>query len=107
MFTASVPDELWLADIAYCSTTAGCMWRLSSMCTPESSLAGRSPGGHLQCVEHEIGAHADWLHKFLDSRSTSPESSSWMNLVERCFAELTNRMLKRPAHKSNAALTLT
>ena len=31
----------------------------------------------------------------------TPTSSSWMNLVERWFAELTNKMLRRSAHKSD------
>jgi transposase len=35
----------------------------------------------------------------------TPTSSSWMNLVERWFAELTNKLLRRSAHKSIAALT--
>lgn len=35
----------------------------------------------------------------------TPTSASWMNLVERWFAELTNKMLKRSAHTSVAALT--
>jgi transposase len=35
----------------------------------------------------------------------TPTSSSWMNLVERWFAELTTKMLQRSAHKSVAALT--
>jgi transposase len=35
----------------------------------------------------------------------TPTSSSWLNLVERWFAELTRRMLQRSAHKSVAALT--
>jgi hypothetical protein len=30
----------------------------------------------------------------------TPTSSSWMNLVERWFAELTNRQLGRSAHRS-------
>jgi hypothetical protein len=30
----------------------------------------------------------------------TPTSSSWMNLVERWFAELTNRKLHRSAHRS-------
>jgi hypothetical protein len=30
----------------------------------------------------------------------TPTSSSWMNLVERWFAELTNRKLRRSAHRS-------
>jgi transposase len=35
----------------------------------------------------------------------TPTSSSWMNLVERWFAELTNKLLRRSGHKSVAALT--
>jgi transposase len=35
----------------------------------------------------------------------TPTSSSWLNLVERWFAELTNRLLKRSAHPSVKALT--
>jgi transposase len=35
----------------------------------------------------------------------TPTSSSWLNLVERWFAELTRRLLKRSAHKSLKALT--
>jgi transposase len=34
----------------------------------------------------------------------TPTSSSWMNLVERWFAELTNRKLRRSAHRSVTAL---
>ena len=30
----------------------------------------------------------------------TPASSSWLNLVERWFAELTNRKLRRSAHRS-------
>jgi transposase len=35
----------------------------------------------------------------------TPTSSSWLNLVERWFAELTNRKLRRSAHRSIRALT--
>jgi len=35
----------------------------------------------------------------------TPTSSSWLNLVERWFAELTNRLLKRSAHRSVKDLT--
>jgi len=35
----------------------------------------------------------------------TPTSSSWLNLVERWFAELTQRLLRRSAHRSVAALT--
>ena len=34
----------------------------------------------------------------------TPTSSSWMNLVERWFAELTNRKLRRSTHRSVAEL---
>ena len=30
----------------------------------------------------------------------TPTSSSWLNLVERWFAELTNKKLRRGAHRS-------
>ena len=35
----------------------------------------------------------------------TPTSSSWLNLVERWFAELTRRLLQRSAHKTVKALT--
>ncbi len=35
----------------------------------------------------------------------TPTSSSWLNLVERWFAELTRKLLQRSAHNSVAALT--
>lgn len=35
----------------------------------------------------------------------TPTSSSWLNLVERWFAELTRKLLQRSAHKTVAALT--
>ena len=55
---------------------------------------------------HRTPAIRDWLLKH--ARFTfhfTPTSSSWMNLVERWFAELTNKMLRRSAHKSIATLT--
>ena len=55
---------------------------------------------------HKTPAIHDWLLKH--PRFTfhfTPTSSSWMNLVERWFAELTNKMLRRSAHKSVTALT--
>jgi hypothetical protein len=30
----------------------------------------------------------------------TPTSGSWLNMVERCFAELTNKKIKRGAHRS-------
>jgi transposase len=32
--------------------------------------------------------------------AAAPTSGSWLNLVERWFAELTNRKLRRSAHRS-------
>jgi transposase len=34
----------------------------------------------------------------------TPTSASWLNLVERWFAELTNRKLRRSSHRSLAEL---
>jgi len=43
----------------------------------------------------------DWLLKHPRFHlHFTPTSSSWMNLVERWFAELTNRKLRRSAHRS-------
>lgn len=36
----------------------------------------------------------------------TPNSSSWLNLVERWFAELTQKKLKRGIHRSVQALSL-
>ena len=50
---------------------------------------------------HKTPAVKDWLirHPRFYLHFT-PTSSSWMNLVERWFAELTNRKLRRSAHRS-------
>jgi len=73
----------------------------------------------LQTLEREVPAHLD-VHLVLDNSSThktpaiqrwlaahprfvlhfTPTSSSWLNLVERWFAELTNKLLRRGAHRS-------
>lgn len=55
---------------------------------------------------HKTPAIHKWLlqHPRFQLHFT-PTSSSWMNLVERWFAELTRKMLQRSAHKSVAALT--
>ena len=50
------------------------------------------------------------IHKWLLERPRftfhfTPTSSSWLNLVERWFAELTRKLLQRSAHTSVAALT--
>jgi transposase len=50
---------------------------------------------------HKTKAIRDWLlaHPRFVLHFT-PTSSSWMNLVERWFGELTNKKLRRSAHKS-------
>ena len=73
----------------------------------------------LQTIDAEVPAHLD-VHLVLDNSSThktpaikrwlaahprftlhfTPTSSSWLNLVERWFAELTTKLLKRGAHRS-------
>ena len=65
------------------------------------------PGGldlHLVCdnyATHKTPEVKKWLlrHPRFHLHFT-PTSSSWMNLVERWFAELTNRKLRRSAHRS-------
>jgi transposase len=73
----------------------------------------------LQTLDREVPAELD-VHIVLDNSSThktpaiqrwlaahprfvlhfTPTSSSWLNLVERWFAELTNKLLRRGAHRS-------
>jgi transposase len=55
---------------------------------------------------HKTPAIKTWLlrHPRFTFHFT-PTSSSWLNLVERWFAELTRKMLQRSAHRSVAALT--
>ena len=77
----------------------------------------------LQTIDREVPAELD-VHLVLDNSSThktpairrwlaahprfvlhfTPTSSSWLNLVERWFAELTNKKLRRGAHRSVRAL---
>ena len=50
---------------------------------------------------HKTPAIKDWLLKHPRFHlHFTPASSSWMNLAERWFAELTNRKLRRSAHRS-------
>jgi transposase len=50
---------------------------------------------------HKTPAVHQWLLKHPRFRlHFTPTSSSWLNLVERWFAELTNRKLRRSAHRS-------
>jgi transposase len=73
----------------------------------------------LATLDREVPPHLD-VHLVLDNSSThktplirrwltahprfvlhfTPTSSSWLNLVERWFAELTNKLLRRGAHRS-------
>lgn len=73
----------------------------------------------LQRIDREVPAELD-VHVILDNSSThktpaikkwllahprfvlhfTPTSSSWLNLVERWFSELTNKKLRRGAHRS-------
>ena len=73
----------------------------------------------LQTLDREVPADLE-VHLVLDNSSThktpaiqrwltahprfvlhfTPTSSSWLNLVERWFAELTNKLLRRGAHRS-------
>jgi transposase len=77
----------------------------------------------LATLEREVPAELD-VHVILDNSSThktpaiqrwllahsrfvlhfTPTSSSWLNLVERWFAELTDKRLRRGAHRSVAEL---
>jgi transposase len=77
----------------------------------------------LQTLDREVPAHLD-VHLVLDNSSThktpairkwlaahprfvlhfTPTSSSWLNLVERWFSELTTKLLRRGAHRSVGAL---
>jgi|SRR5690348_34866 len=63
---------------------------------------------HLICdnyATHKTPAIKKWLlrHQRFHLHFT-PTSASWLNLVERWFAELTNRKLRRSAHRSVAEL---
>jgi transposase len=90
-------------------------------------VIGRLHGRHraiefkqfLQTIDREVPAQLE-VHVVLDNSSThktpaihkwllahprfvlhfTPTSSSWLNLVERWFAELTTKKLKRAAHRS-------
>src|SRR4051794_241824 len=77
----------------------------------------------LQTIDREVPSHLD-VHLVLDNSSThktpkikrwlarhprfvlhfTPTSSSWINLVERWFGELTTKLLRRGAHPSVRAL---
>jgi transposase len=78
----------------------------------------------LDAIDNAVPAEFD-VHVVLDNSSThktpdihrwllrhprftfhfTPTSSSWLNLLERWFAELTRKLLQRSAHRTVAALT--
>ena len=76
----------------------------------------------LEAIDESVPTDLD-VHVILDNSSTHPDiqkwllrqprfsfhftptSSSWLNLVERWFAELTRRLLQRSAHRNVKALT--
>ena len=55
---------------------------------------------------HKTAAIQKWLkrHPRWEFHFT-PTSSSWLNLIERWFSELTTKKLQRSTHKSTRALT--
>ena len=59
---------------------------------------------HVICDNYATHKHAkvkDWLEKHPRFHMHfTPTYSSWLNLVERWFAELTNKALRRAAHRS-------
>jgi transposase len=95
--------------------------RSSAACTPAIALSRFKR--FLQTLDREVPRDLD-VHVILDNSSThktpairkwltahprfvlhfTPTSSSWLNLVERWFAELTTKKLRRGAHRSVADL---
>jgi transposase len=72
---------------------------------------GISAPGHLGELPRVVPFEAVDAHKTLEVKKRllrhprfhphfTPTSSSWTNLLERWFAELTNRELRRPVHRS-------
>lgn len=77
----------------------------------------------LNTIDAQVPAHLD-IHLILDNYGThktprvrrwlvrhprfhvhfTPTSASWLNLVERWFATLTQKQIKRGAHRSTRAL---
>jgi hypothetical protein len=57
----------------------------------------------LKLIDANVPEHLD-VHVVLDNVSThktpAVQRSSWLNLVERWFAELTNKWLRRGTHRS-------
>ena len=54
---------------------------------------------------HKTQAVRRWLHRHPRFHvHFTPTSASWINMVERWFADLTNRQIRRGAHRSTAQL---
>jgi transposase len=75
------------------------------------AIDAATPAGldlHLICdnyATHKTPAVQNWLLRHPRFQiHFIPTSSSWLNLVERWFAELTNRKLRRSAHRNVAEL---
>ena len=66
----------------------------------------RRPPGPRQQLDAQDAGDPDWLaaHPRFVLHFTPTSSSSWLNLVERWFAELTTKKLRRGAHRSVRAL---
>lgn len=84
-------------------------WESTWSCTQHGQrVTGASP--ERRCVCDNYATHkTPVVHKWLLRHPRfhlhfTPTSASWLNLVERWFAELTNRKLRRSAHRSVAAL---
>jgi transposase len=72
--------------------------KLTDAAVPRDLELHLVPGNYATCKTPAI---RQWLLKHPRFRlHFTPASSSWMNLVERWFAELTNRKLRRSAHRS-------
>jgi transposase len=72
------------------------------------AIDAATPAGldlHLICATHKTPAVKNWLLRHPRFRiHFIPASSSWLNLAERWFAELTTRKLRRSAHRNVAEL---
>ena len=102
---ACSPPSTWPAARSSPSTTAATGTR--SSCASSSSSTPPCPTDldlHLvldNYATHKTPAIHQWLLKHPRFHlHFTPTSSSWINLVERWFAELTNRKLRRSAHRS-------
>jgi len=65
----------------------------SSSCRPSTARSHKTPA-----IKKWLAAHPRFVLHF------TPASSSWLNLVERWFAELTTKKLQRSAHRSVRSL---